>query len=150
MCVGVLEELPFQNRTPVIYPAIEDLNFTPTSNGCPSWSLGSVGLIVAGKILQGQVGIDPPIVTLMLLEDPDAPGTPMLPLSSKPRTLIVAGPGNVGVQLKVQLDVPLTNCQVVPPSTEISTPASTPPTSLALPLIVTALLLVSVAPFAGR
>jgi hypothetical protein len=46
--------------------------------------------------------------------------------------------------------VPLTNCQVVPPSTEISTPASTPPTSLALPLIVTALLLVSVAPFAGR
>src|SRR6185436_12217009 len=97
MCVPLLLELPFQNLTPVIYPATDERNLTPTSIPCPSLSFGSVGLIDAGKILQGQVGTVPLIVTFILLGEPDAPGTPIFPLSSQPRTLMVAGPGKLGV-----------------------------------------------------
>ena len=63
---------------------------------------------------------------------------------------MVAAPGNVGVHEKVQLATPFTSCQVVPPSTEISTPTNVPPTSLAMPLMVTGVLVVSVAPFVGE
>src|SRR5580765_3941364 len=64
----------------------------------------------------------------------------MLALSSTPRTLIVAKPFAVGVQVDDQLaGVPDVRRHVVPPSVEISTRVTTPPpVSVELPEIVTA------------
>ena len=72
-------------------------------------------------------------VTLM---DTTAVGVSRLPLSSTARLLMVAEPLVSGVQLYVQLPRPVAGCQVVPPSVETSTPPTTPPTSLAVPVIV--------------
>src|SRR6185312_949719 len=53
--------------------------------------------------------------------DVPAEGVSRLPLSSTARVLVV----------------PVAGCQLAPPSVETSTPATVPPTSLAVPLIVT-------------
>src|SRR5688572_1657926 len=60
-----------------------------------------------------------------------------LPLSSTPRTRTVADPVDGPTQVYDQLARPEAGCQVLPPSVETSMPATTPPTSLAVPLITT-------------
>src|SRR5262249_5921308 len=72
------------------------------------------------------------------------------PLLSTARLLIVACPVVVGVQLKVHEVVPEAAVKVAPPSTDTSTLATVPPPeSLAVPEMVTAVPVVTVAPFAG-
>src|SRR6266403_3140127 len=79
-----------------------------------------------------------------------ADGVSRLPLSSTARLLIFIEPEVKTVQLYVQLSRPLAGCHVCPPSSEISTPPTTPPPeSAAFPAIVTAFPSCSVAPFVG-
>src|SRR4051794_24423012 len=68
-----------------------------------------------------------------------ADGVCRLAESSTARTLIVEVGLPWTVQLYVQLVVPVAGCQVVPLSVETSTPATWPPTSVAVPLSVTLL-----------
>src|SRR5260370_40742624 len=66
-------------------------------------------------------------------------GLSMLTLSSTALLLIVAEPEPAGVHEKLQFAWPVAGCHVVPPSTETSTPATTPPpVSAAVPVIDTA------------
>src|SRR5215471_8370112 len=67
-----------------------------------------------------------------------APEVSRLPLSSTALLLIVTEPKPAGVQEKLQFAWPVAGCHVVPPSTETSTPATTPPVSAAVPVIVKA------------
>ena len=79
-----------------------------------------------------------------------APGTSRLPLSSTARALMVKLPADAGAQAKLQLSRPLAGCQVDPPSTETSTPPTTPPPeSVALPVMFAATPAGSEAPAAG-
>src|SRR5204863_229523 len=64
---------------------------------------------------------------------------PTLPLSSTARLRSVALPSPPGIQLKLQVAVPCATCHVAPLSTETSTLATTPPVSVAVPVIVTGL-----------
>src|SRR5687768_6814794 len=68
-----------------------------------------------------------------------APGVSRLTLSSTARVLMVNVPALGATQLYVQVSSPTARCHVVPPSVETSTAAMTPPTSEAVPLMVTAL-----------
>ena len=75
----------------------------------------------------------------------------MFRLSSVARLISVTCPLEPGVQLHVQSLVPEAGCQVAPPSTETSTPATTPPPlSLAVPVIVTEPPGATVEPAAGE
>src|SRR4051794_28710011 len=69
------------------------------------------------------------------------PGASRLPVSSTARVFSVVDGPPCARHVYAQLVVPLvTGCQVVPPSVEISTPATMPPpVSDAVPVIVTAL-----------
>src|SRR5947209_19518413 len=89
--------------------------------------------------------VDPVTVT----GNPAAGGS-RLPLSSTARLWIEALIGREGVHAYVQLLVPVAGCQLLPPSTETSTPATTPPPwSAAVPLIVTVEPGATLAPLAG-
>src|SRR5262245_56613368 len=77
------------------------------------------------------------------------PGVSMFTLSSMARVLMVSGPSAVGRKVKLHEVVPAARFQVVPPSTDTSTAATTPPTSLAVPVTVTGEPTGTVAPVAG-
>src|SRR5688572_416429 len=92
----------------------------------PSFRRCVAGASVGLKMVHGQVtGAGSPTVTVTTFADGAEPAASMIPESSKPRLFIVTVPAAEGVQVKVQLIVPLATCQVFPPSTEISTPATT-------------------------
>src|SRR5947209_5518875 len=71
-------------------------------------------------------------VTIKLVDT----GADKFPLSSTARVINVRGPRRGGLTVKVQLSRPVAGCQVVPPSSENSTPATTPPESAAVPEMV--------------
>jgi hypothetical protein len=79
-----------------------------------------------------------------------AGGSCTFPLLSTARLLIVAGPGALGVQLKLHEVVPVAALKVAPPSTDTSTRATVPPVSLAVPVMLTVTLVNTVAPDAGE
>src|SRR5262245_28231352 len=57
-------------------------------------------------------------------------GFSRLPVSSTARLLMVVGPTSAGFQVYLQLLWPVAGCQVIPPSTETSTPPIVPSPSL--------------------
>ena len=67
-----------------------------------------------------------------------------------PRTRTVKVPLPTGVQEYVQLAVPVAEDHVAPPSNDISTPATTPPTSVAVPEKLIGDNVVKVVPVAGE
>src|SRR5689334_7584076 len=102
---------------PVIVPDVSAVNLTPTS------------------VLEASESAGVPGVTDTLADA----GVPMFPLSSVARALIVAVPAAAGVHVYVHVPRPDAGCQVVPPSVETSTPPTTPPRSLAVPEMPSAL-----------
>ncbi len=102
----------------------------PSWRGEPSLALTFSGVDVPGNTVQGQLAPAAVIVTL-------GPGFSRLALSSVARTRICRVPVVTGVKLKLQLLVPDAGCHVAPPSTDTSTPATTPPVSLAVPVTLT-------------
>ncbi len=102
-------------------------------------------LVIAVLCTALMTGALPLTVTLMPGE-----GVSVFRLSSVARLLIVTEPVAPGVQLYVQVVVPLAGCHVFPPSTDTSMPATIPPPSLAVPDIVTALPDCTVAPEVGE
>src|SRR5262245_27987093 len=130
---------------PETNPLISGRNFVPSSTelGSPS-SSGAGGTVAALQMLQGH---ERDAVTLTVTP---AEGASMLPLSSKPRLLIVTLPTPATVPLNVQEVVPVAAAQVAPPSIETSTPTRTPPPfSVAVPVTVTAAPDENVAPETG-
>src|SRR3954452_16682575 len=119
---------------PVMNPSMSLLNLTPSSYGLASAALGLVGTVVGfHKPVHGQA----PTTTETVMPAPDAS---RLPLSSIERLRIVAAPGTLGDQSKLQVVVPAATCHVLPPSTDTSTLATAPPpVSAAVPLMVTRL-----------
>jgi hypothetical protein len=77
-------------------------------------------------------------------------GSCTFPLLSTARLLIVAGPGVLGVQLKLHEVVPVAKLKVAPLSTDTSTRATVPPVSLAVPVMLTVTLVNTVAPDVGK
>src|SRR4051794_29417623 len=105
---------------PVTVPVWSAVNLTPTLVAFLSESLGVAGIALGAKMVHGQVFGAAPTVT-------PGPGVSRLPLSSAARLLIVTWPEERGVQLYVHAERPVAGCQVVPPSTDTSTPPTTPP-----------------------
>src|SRR5436305_888757 len=129
---------------PVMKPSMSLLNLTPSSYGLASDELGFVGT-VDGFHRFGHGQAPTTTDTVMPL-----PADSRLPLSSIARLRSVADPSPPGDQSKLQVVVPCATCQVVPPSTDTSTLATTPPPlSVAVPLIVTRLPLSTCPPAAG-
>src|SRR5262245_22784135 len=89
----------------------------------------------------------PPAEGIVIVTPAD--GVSRLALSSAARLLMVTKPEPIAVQLYVHVPRPLAGCHVTPPSTDTSTPPTTPPASLAVPVIVTAVPAGIVAPAAG-
>src|SRR6185295_8583919 len=124
-------------------PSVSLLNLTPTSTALTSATLGLMGTVDGfHKLVHGQLPAITDTVTLLL-------GAPRLPLSSMARLRSAAVPSTPGDQVKLQIEVPSAVRHVAPLSTETSTAATTPPTSLAVPVIVTGLPLWTCAPIAG-
>src|SRR5262245_61241578 len=113
-------------------PLTSLLNLTPTSTAVPSPEFRTAGVTVGfHSVVHGQ--LPGPMVTVT-----PAPAVWMLPLSSIARLRMLALPTAPGDQSKLHALVPVAVRQVAPPSTDTSTPATTPPPlSLATPLIVT-------------
>src|SRR5262245_62095555 len=112
-------------------PAAVARNFTPNSTEPVSVDEGFAGTVDAVQMLHGQGR--GATVTLI-----PADGVSRLPLSSTARLRRFTVPDLFGNQVKLHDASPAAGCQVVPPSTEISTPATAPPVSVAVPVIVTA------------
>ena len=72
-----------------------------------------------------------------------------MPLSSTARLMSVTCPFVVGVQAKLQEPRPVARRHVLPPSVDTSIPPTTPPLSVAVPLMVTDVPVGNVAPVAG-
>jgi hypothetical protein len=69
---------------------------------------------------------------------------------STARLLIVAGPGVVGIHVKLHAVVPVAALKVAPPSTDTSTRATVPaPVTLAVPVMLTVVPVDTVAPAVG-
>src|SRR5207248_11588553 len=118
-------------RTPLTNPSTSVWKLTPTSMAAPSLADALPGVVFALQMPHGHVRG----VTVTAIP---APGVSRFPLSSTARVRSVAEPGAAGVQLYVQFDVPVAGCHVEPPSTDTSTPATTPPpASLAGPVTAT-------------
>ncbi len=112
-------------------PAVVTRNFTPSSTDLVSFAETMVGTAVGGQIVQGHC-----TVTLTVIEV----GTAWrLPMSSTARTMMATGPEMLGgAQSYCQLVSPVAWNHRVPPSKEISMPATTPPpVSAAVPWTVT-------------
>src|SRR3954468_4276535 len=102
-------------------PSMSLLNFTPSSYGLESAALGLVGTVDAfHRLGHGQAPTTTDTVMPALADS-------RLPLSSTARARIDAAPRTAGDQSKLQVEVPVAARHVVPPSTETSTPATTPP-----------------------
>src|SRR5664279_2643210 len=121
-------------------PKVSEVNLTPTSMLLPSPESTPPGVALVPHTEHGQV-------TPMVIP---AEGCSRLPLSSTARVLIVLVGAPWAIQLYVQLVVPVAGCQVEPPSVDTSTPATVPPESLAVPLIVTDVPSGTVPPGAGE
>ena len=97
-------------------------------------------------VVETTSGGDPTTVTVIAVG-----GVCWFPLLSTARLLIDAGPGEVGVQLKLQEFVPVAALKVAPPSTDTSTlTTDPPPVSLAVPVMVTVVTTATVAPAVGE
>src|SRR6266550_2254977 len=125
-------------------PLTCDLNRTPSSTAFASLWLVSIGEFASVQMLHGQMNGTVPTTTEM-----PAPGVSRLPLSSTARLLITTGPWADGVHTYDQFSWPMASFHVTPPSTDTSTPATAPPGSPALPLIVKAEPTPTVAPPMG-
>src|SRR5208337_1035516 len=125
-------------------PARSDLNLTPSSRG-ESDPASEVDGVELPKSVHGQVCVPAPTVTVTPAE-----GVSMLPLSSVARLRRVAVLLPEAVQVKVQLASPVAGCQVAPLSVDTSMPATTPPTSVAVPWIVTLVPVGMAAPATGE
>src|SRR5205085_5479728 len=103
---------------PVINPDWVAWKRTPNSMAWPSFSFDVSGPSVGLNIVHGHTtGAEgPTVITTTFC----VPSVSMLPKSSKLLLLIVTVPSAVGVQLKLQLVVPLATFHVAPPSTETS------------------------------
>src|SRR5207247_7504147 len=104
---------------------------------------------IAGTVLEFQ--IEQGHVRVWMLIVIPVPGVSRLALSSTARLLSVTEPAITGVHVCVHVLFPGVHpdagCHVAPPSTETSTPAtSPPPKSVALPVIVADCCTVKVAP----
>src|SRR5947209_3364873 len=116
---------------PVIVPSTSARNLTPTSIELESDAI-CAGVAAALQMLQGQA-----VCGVMVTVTPGA-GCSRLPLSSTARLMILFVPASVGVQAKVQFCRPVACCHVLPLSTDTSTPATPPPESAAVPVMVMA------------
>src|SRR3954469_24824670 len=126
-------------------PSMSLLNLTPSSYGFESAALGLVGT-VDGFHRLGHGHAPTTTDTLM-----PGPADSRFPLSSTARVRMVADPRTAGDQSKLHVEVPDAACHVVPPSTDTSTLATTPPPlSAAVPLIVTRLPFSTWPPAAGE
>src|SRR3954470_397521 len=107
---------------PVMKPGTSDRNLTPSSTGCASFSWTPV--VDGTKIEHGQAWAAAVKLTLV--------AAPMFAASSTARAPTVTGPFD---PLTVALHdvVPLARTRVAPLSVEISTAATIPPTSDAVP-----------------
>src|SRR4051794_34086728 len=123
---------------PLTVPKTSDLNLTPTSTELASPESADAG-VVPDHSEHGQ-----PTLTVVPL-----PGVPTFALSSVARALMFAVGLPWAVHEYVQIVVPVAGCHVLPPSVETSTPATTPPASLAVPVIVVVAPSWRLAPFAG-
>src|ERR1700682_3259653 len=112
-------------------PFASAVNRTPSSIALGSFVATCVGVTDGGQIVQQTAGAPS---TLM---DTPLAGRSTLPRSSVARLRIVVAPPPGGIQAYVQLARPVACLHVRPPSTETSTPATWPPVSVAVPLIVT-------------
>src|SRR5207244_4015768 len=122
-------------------PKRSEVNFTPTSMELGSAPSAAVGASELPKMEHGHA-------TLTVVP---ADGDSRLPLSSTARDLSTAEELPWADQVYDQLVVPFAGCQVVPPSVETSTPATTPPPeSLAVPWMVTVEASARLAPGAGE
>src|SRR6478752_2843259 len=125
-------------------PSMSLVNCTPSSTALVSAALGT-----AGTAPERQMLVHGHSLATIEMATP-APAASRLPLSSIARLLIDAAPGTPGVQSKLHRVVPVAAFHVAPPSTETSTPATTPPPwSAAVPVIVTRLPLATDPPLAG-
>src|SRR5436309_812287 len=111
-------------------PGTCDRNLTPTSTGCGSAALATVGASLGVQMLHGQ--LNEAAMTLTVFP---AAGVSRLPLSSTARLLMTVGPRMPGRQTYVHAVRPVAACHVAPPSVETSTAVTLPPTSVAVPLI---------------
>src|SRR3954466_16307144 len=130
---------------PVMNPSRRLLNLPPSSYGLRSAALGLVGTAEGfHRFGHGQA----PTTTET---DTPAPADSRLPLSSPARLRIVPAPRTPGDQSKLHVEVPDAVCHVVPPSTDTSTEATTPPPlSAAVPVMVTRLPFSTCPPLAGE
>ena len=110
-------------------PATSLRNRTPSSTGFASGFEATAGAAAVVHMVHGQL-----VVTVTGTPDD---GASTLPLSSTALLFSVTVPTTLGVQEYVQEVVPVAGCHVEPPSTDTSTPATTPPVSLAVPVTVT-------------
>src|SRR3989442_4578254 len=108
-------------------------NFKPSSLLLVSPLDAIAGTVLALQIEQGHVRV------AMLIVMP-APGVSTFALSSTARLLSVIEPATVGVHVCCHVLLPGVHpeagCHVAPPSTQTSTPATSPPVSVTLPAIV--------------
>src|ERR1700704_703385 len=102
------------------------LNLTPTSSAPGSCSSSTAGAVPPAMV-HGQA-----MLTVTLGESVST-----LPESSVARAMIVAAGEPWAFHVYDHEVVPVAGCQVAPPSVETSTPATTPPVSVAVPVIVT-------------
>src|SRR4051794_11753549 len=102
-----------------MYPLESDWNLTPTSVAVPSGSLATAGVALPQR-LHGHVR--PGTVTVT-----GADRAPRFALSSVARASSAAVPVDRGTHVYVHEVVPEAGCQLLPPSVETSTPATTPP-----------------------
>jgi hypothetical protein len=107
-------------------PSVCGTTLTPSSAGLSSSAAGSLGTWSP----KSDVG---PVRSTVRVT-----AAPRFALSSVARALMVAEPSPVTAPLYVQVAVPVAGCQLTPPSSETSMPATTPPpASVAVPETVT-------------
>ena len=101
---------------------------------------GENDVIVGGVVSGGEV-----TVTVISVG-----GICSIPPLSNARLLIVVDPKKMGVQLKLQALVPVARFQVTPPSSDTSTlTTDLPPAALAVPVMLTVVPIITVAPAVG-
>src|SRR5262245_31506166 len=128
-------------------PSVSVRKRTPTSTGLLSaWNAGLPGTAEASHAEHGQgPGGAEPTLTVM-----PGPADSRFAQSSTARTRRFAGPGVVGVQLNVQLAVPVAGAHVVPPSTLTSTVPTEPAASAEVPLMLIGVLVGTTAASSGK
>src|SRR5262245_39847277 len=116
-------------------PSTSLVNFTPISTGFASEEFRTAGTADEFHKLLLLRGHPPAAIETVM----PAPADSMLPLASIARLRMVAMPNAHGGQSELRAAPPRARCQVAPPSVDTSTPATAPPLSVAVPLIVSGL-----------